>query len=426
MRSGRPAALLALALAIATGRAEAQFTQYTPPGSFQVQRESTQDRLDQAMKQARWRLGRFYLDPWVGLRDVAYIDDAQTRSAGPEEPDFTATVGAGIRLYRPLGSELTFTAHFLPEYVWWKDLTERRRTNGRYGAGLFGDLGRTGLELTASRTEESRFFSREVEERVNLQDEGIVAALEVSLGAGISLFAGGELRRFRTLDDGEEGVADLRRLDRDEDILRAGIRFNLGKGWEIGLGAERSEVDFESEAADRPNAGTSPILEIDYQGSLLFLGAALAYRDLQPEAGSRFVPYEEVTGRAWLGLRPSGRFEIQLYGSRNLVYSVDQRWVYFEETGYGLGVHLRLRPSINVRLFVEQGTSDYVPFDNGAIDRRDDADTFGGDLEIRFHRRALLTLGASRSDHVSAFPGLDRSITVIRSGFSFGGISPWG
>ncbi len=67
--------------------ASAQFVQYTTPGTRLQPPETTQERLDEAMENARWRLGPFLLHPWLELRDVGYID----RSARTEA-ELTATV----------------------------------------------------------------------------------------------------------------------------------------------------------------------------------------------------------------------------------------------------------------------------------------------------------------------------------------------
>ena len=108
--------------------ASAQFTQYTPAGTFNESRESTDLVLQRNIDEARWKAGRVLLDPWFGVRDIGYVSNVQ----GTGVSDYTATAGIGIRGWLPLSSEFTLAAHFLPEYVWWKNLTSRNRWNGPF------------------------------------------------------------------------------------------------------------------------------------------------------------------------------------------------------------------------------------------------------------------------------------------------------
>ena len=56
---------------------EAQFNQYTPPGTFVGRTTTRADTIDRAMKEARWRSGRFYWDPWAALRNLNYTDQSE-------------------------------------------------------------------------------------------------------------------------------------------------------------------------------------------------------------------------------------------------------------------------------------------------------------------------------------------------------------
>ena len=59
-----------------------QFTQYRPPGDFKEERESTDELLERSMQEARWRLGALLVDPWLSLRDVGYINEAEPFGSG--------------------------------------------------------------------------------------------------------------------------------------------------------------------------------------------------------------------------------------------------------------------------------------------------------------------------------------------------------
>ncbi len=405
--------------------AGAQFVQYTPPGRFEEERESMEGLLDRSMKDARWRWGRLFIHPWVGISDLSYIDDDGGPPGGENsESDYTATVGAGVRAYLPLRNA-TLALHVLPEYVWWKDSDDRRRLNGRYGAGLFTNLGRTGLEVSATRIQSAPFVSRELQQKITTRDDEGEVAVEVDVGRGVALFGGGSVRRVRFLraSDDPERVDEL---ERDEEVARAGVRFQLPRSLTIGLGVESSTVDFVR-SETRSNSGTSPILQIDFDALPISFSAHLAWRDLEAETGSSFVPYDAVTGSARLAWRTTGRLDVQLFADRNLVYSASQEWAYYEDTTVGAGIRFGLSSRTSLRLFADRGRDEYSAFAASPVERRDDFDSFGGDFLFRMGRFSV-NLGATKTDYDSNLEDFDRSITVIHSGLNMaiGGSSPWG
>jgi hypothetical protein len=406
-----------LAIVGATGLAtvgEAQFVQYTPSGTFQERRESIEKILERAMTEARWRVGRWFFDPWFGLRDFGYVDNV----AGTDESDVTSTLGAGIRGWMPIGAEFTLAGHALPEYVWWQDLTERRRWNGRYGLGLFGNLGRTGVELTASRSEDTRYFSRELEDRVPVRDDLLSGEFEVSLGRGLSVFLSPSFRAVDYRNDESEDLPNLSVVDRDEEVYRARVSFQLPRGLEFGVGVEHSDVDFDPGSGDRSNNGTAPILLLAYEGSSLFLTADLAFRSLEPKGDSGFVDYDDLSGQFQVSWRTLGRLEPQLFANRDLVYSFTEEWAYFEDTSGGVGLKAALTRWANLRVFVETGDADYTAFDPAGVRRVDDYDAWGVDVTLRLDRLRI-HLGGTRTDYDSNLRGADRTISVFRSSVSF-------
>ena len=47
--------------------------QYTVPGSLAELPSDRKERVEQAMREARWGSGRFRLDPWITLSDGGYL-----------------------------------------------------------------------------------------------------------------------------------------------------------------------------------------------------------------------------------------------------------------------------------------------------------------------------------------------------------------
>ena len=403
--------------------ASAQFTQYTPAGTFNESRESTDLVLQRNIDEARWKAGRVLLDPWFGVRDIGYVSNVQ----GTGVSDYTATAGIGIRGWLPLSSEFTLAAHFLPEYVWWKNLTSRNRWNGRYGVGLFGNLGRTGVELSATRVDDATFFSREFEDRVNNRVDEVLAKVEVDLGRSFRLFTSGTVRSINYLPDDEDDVIGLSVVDRDEGIFRLGVGFTLPRGFEVGVGIEASDVSFDPGPSDFSNSGLSPLILARYEGSSLSFDADMAFRSLDPEgSGSRFVEYDGTTGHLQLGWRTMGRLQLQLFGGRDLVYSFSDLWAYFEDSSIGVGLRGGLSSWANARVFVETGDNDYTPIEPSGPNRADDYSAWGGDIDLKFDR-VRVYLQVSRTSYDSNFPGGDRDLTIWSSsiGLGFGSGLSW-
>ena len=158
----RIATLVVAVFLLAATQGRAQFVQYNPPGDFRSQAESTEVVFEREMAGARWRLGRLYASPWFAIRDLTYIKSDSTSNPGSGEGDLSATLGAGLDAYLPLGSDFVLGGYVRPEYVWWRDNDARRRLNGANGVGLFGNLGRIGLVGSAGRSERSAIFSHEL------------------------------------------------------------------------------------------------------------------------------------------------------------------------------------------------------------------------------------------------------------------------
>lgn len=392
-----------------------QSVQYTPPGAFQERREDTQTLLERNIAEARWKAGRALFDPWFGIRDAAYVDNVGNQG----QSDTTLTLGAGVRGWLPVGSEFTLAAHVLPEYVWWKDLSQRNRLNGRYGMGIFGNLGNTGIEATIERIDDAQFFSREFEDKVNTSTDQALLNLEFAVGQGLAVFAGGGLRSIDYEDDPDQQVPSLSVVDRDELNARAGVKLELPRGFEVGIGAEYTQADFEPGASDLSNSGPAAIFLVDYVGPALYVRANFAYRTLEADGDSVFVDYDGLLGRAEIAYRAFGRVEFQLFGGNDLVYSFSDTWAYFEDTSIGIGARLGVTEWFNFRLFVETGDNDYTPFVEMGPNRLDDYDAWGIDLNFKLRRFAIYA-GGSLTDYTSNLPDFDRDVTQFRTGLTFG------
>ena len=96
-------------------------------------------------------------------------------------------------------------------------------------------------------------------------------------------------------------------LDREERVLRGGLEARFRERLRVAVGVERSEVDFLEPGHDRSNSGTSPLLEWDYQSDRLKVSGGVAFRSLEPEGGSEFVPFDDATGQLQVTQTPRWR-----------------------------------------------------------------------------------------------------------------------
>ena len=421
---GRRCALAALLVAFAAvaAPAGAQFVQYAPPGEIRLDAETMEERLEAAIRDAKWRAGRWYLSPWLAVRDVALVDSP----SGSGTSRLTASAGAGLRVYRPVGAEWTFAAHILPEWVWQEDVGGDR-LNGRYGAGLFGDLGRLGVELAATRRDLAGLFSRELEVEVSQRTDAVELALEFELGGGFELRGRGTVREYESLVEELGSFPDIGAVDRDERIVRATVGFTNRLGLSLAVGVEEAEVDFARPGNPRENSGTSPVVELGLAGRRVRAEIDVAQRELVPDDPSQPIAYDDPTGRGQLLWSPIPPFEVQLFGRRELVYSIDPAYAYFEDSATGAGLRLLSGERLSVRLFAERGSNGYVLLDTAAAPREDDYDAFGAELRLEVGRVTLTVLGV-RTDYQSNQTLFDREVTVVRGGIVLGrrGAGTWG
>jgi hypothetical protein len=426
--SGRRAAswLLLGFTCLAPAWARAQFDQYTSPGGPTERPRDRKELLQEYLRDARWRLGPLRVDPWFSLSDVEYVDNSFGSSTG-EEADVTATAGAGLRAYLPAGPDVVVALHALPEYLWWKEQAARRRLNGRYGVGVFGFFNRVALEATASRTQQRGFASPEFPQLISVRSDRAVLGTQVVLSGHVSLFASAEGIAIENLLDREEladpRTAPFETLDRDERILRGGLRYHFPRRWSVGLGVERTEVDFDVPpgALDRSSSGTAPLLIVQHESKDTYLSLEVSQRSLDPEPGSVFVPYDETAFALLASFNTTGRLGWSVYGRRGIVYSLSAGYSYLQDDRAGLSFQYGLGWRTRLKLFAEAGRDDYTAETVLVPDRRDDTRAYGASVSFAAAKRALLTLRIARTELDSNLPGQDRQVTTFGAGLGFGG-----
>jgi hypothetical protein len=423
MRLASPAALTAALVVLVPAGALGQFSQYTQPGAPSAGDEAvSRERLDQAIDEALWQLGPVRVEPWIGLRDLAWHSNpAGTTEETDPEGDLSANAGAGLRAYLPTGPAVVWSAHALPEYVWFADDDARRRLNGRYGAGVFGFFNRLTLQATATRTEALQILSAEAPEQANGRRDEVAAAGELELGFSTSVFAGASTARVENLLNEEERETGppLDLLDRDEERLWAGVRYRPRERWSFTLGLEWTETDLLSEERDLSSSGEATTAGVVYTGPKFFLSTRAAFHSLEPEGDSAFPATDVTTYDAQLGVE-GNRLRPVLYGRRTLSLAISEGYSHFETEAVGLRTELSLGHRTRVGLFAETGRSDFTALDPAVPPREDDLFSFGGELGLTLGRSFQVRLGGYRTEFDSNLPGQDRTVTVFSTGVTLG------
>ena len=418
-RIGPWAGLLMVAAALP---ASAQVGQYAAPGSLLRTSPPTQEALEEDMAEARWRLGPWRVEPSIAVEQLTYVDNVFSGSEGEAISDVTAIVSAGVRAYLPFGPKVTLAAFYLPSYVWWQELENRREFNQRLGAGVFGDFNRLRFELEGSHLENQRLVSSQFDQITQVETDRVHALAELRLVRSLALFLEGSVQELRHPVESFEGVEvpAFNTLDRDEDLLRAGLQLRLGSRVRLGVGVEVTQVDFVNPVNDRSNSGTSPLLILEYEGPRFQLTLDAVRRNLEPEPGSLFIPFDETTGRLIVSIKPRERFIFSVYGYRDLSYTVGAAFAQAEADRIGAGINWELGERTRLILFAETGEDDYRSLGSATPDRLDDFTAAGLEVNVKVLRKLQLNLGIRTTDYDSNLPGFDRSTDQVLTSISLG------
>jgi hypothetical protein len=406
-----------LLLFLVTGAAEAQFAQYTTPGGPEGRPVDRKGLLRKQVERARYRLGPVRVAPTFGLKDAEYVRNLLGSGAGGTPTDFTATVSAGARAYLPTGPAVTWTLYALPEYVWWRRESGRRRLDGLYGLGFDGFWNRLTVTAAAGSDAQQQILTPEVPRLTSSRVDHAGGAAELELSGPIHAFVSGTVSRYKSLGNpARDPLVDLlAQLDREERVERAGLRWRH-RGWYAGVGAEHSDVSFIDRrpgAIDRSNSGTAPALELARDGGRLFFSADVVQRSLTAKQGSSFAKFRKPTGRATVSYQITRTVELWAYVNRNLVYSLATNYSYTDDLRHGAALHLKLGPRTAANLFAETGSLDYTAAFPGTPRRKDDLTSFGGAVTLSLVRDVAVSLQGSRTRFTSNVPGASRELTVL-------------
>jgi hypothetical protein len=406
-----------------------QGSQYIAPGALGAPLVDRHEALESAVSSARWRWGAVRVEPWLALRELAWIESES--ADGSSDGDLTATAGAGLHGYLPLGGHATLAAQVLPEYVWWRERSGERRLAGRYGLGLFADTRRFTLETIARSADADLFATPELDRRVELDERRFELRLDVPVVGRFGLFARGEAASAEVSESAEahdpgdpplDPSEPVDALDRDERWWAAGVRWTPRRDLTLAAGVGRSRTRF-----DRPdgedNEGSSLYGELRWRRPKLEASLQGHEVDLEAADGSAFPGFRGTVGEARLRWSPRDRFAWALYGRRGLVYSIEADRSHFVDRRWGTEVSFRPGWRTSLALFVERGDHAYAAT-AALAGRTDDVESEGARAELAFGRGFALALSLRRTRVESPEPGREREFAELRGGLTFGAGAP--
>jgi len=390
--------------------------QYSAPGTLSLTGDiPSKEDMEEIYGAARWPLGGLRFAPWLGVRDAAFVS-GDAEATGFEEDDFTLTIGAGLRGYLRAGKTY-FAVHMLPEYVWWEENEAKRRTNGRFGAGIFGYFNRLRLEVSTNRVEEQSFFSNEVQELTSSRRDLLRVAAEADLGSRFSIFGRAQFQEFRNDEENSRFSA----IDRDEELLLLGVRYRTPSGLTVGLSYKDLNNDFAPGTFDRSNSGDAQQLEIAFDGNRLSYLVRAEATALEPAPGSRFREFDEVTGSLEVLAYFSRRLNFLTYARRDFYYSLRADTSHYLGDRFGARLGLEGR-RMSVGVFAEFGEDSFEAISNTAAERIDDQNAFGVSVNFELRDTIGLVIRATQSEYDSNFDDFDRKITTLGFQLELGSI----
>ena len=392
-------------------------SQYSAPGILEPTEEiPEQEDLEESYEAARWPVGSLRFAPWLGVRNAGLVR-GNPESALQEEDDFTITIGAGLRAYARTG-KVFYALHMLPEYVWWEENEEKRQTNGRFGVGAFGYFNRVRWEASLRRTEEQGFFSSEVQELTTERRDEARLVAEVKVGSRLWVHGRARFQEFR---NEEEEQTRLRQIARDEDSVRLGVRYRTPRGYFVGLGFEDLSTSFAEGLFDRSNSGEAGRFELGFEGNRLQYQLELADKSLDPDMGSGFRGFDDLTGELELLAQLSRRLVFLTWARRDIYYSIRAENSHFLSERFGARLELTGR-RVRLGVFAEFGEDDYEAISGGGPDRLDDMTAYGASFAIDFGRTTGLVVDLLRTEYDSTLDTFDRDVTTLSARLEFGSL----
>ena len=407
-------------LAMAMAPANAQLA------SDDVPRERTIPRTEQIrrqLKDSRYHLGPFRVQPVFGLRDFGY-DNNVFGSENDQVADWRSTVSAGARLILPVGPKMYLRGKLVPEYTWYQKLADRRVFGGDYSASALGLFNHLSLEAGGDVFKGVSPVTSEIERSALGTRASGFAKGEVDLIGRVSLFAQGESQRQRYEVKAADAQIGLEQLERTDAVVRSGIRYRFASYLDFSAAVERTTSTFLT-GTERDNHSDAVILGVHYDRPRTFVNLAVGSRKGEAKAATSIFPhYKTTTGSYYASHEFARRALVDAFGHRGVVYGLFLDNPYYFEARNGAGLTIPIGQRLAVRGFGELGKNGYpvtVLVSGVPTKRNDDVTVTGGGMAFRTYRKIVLAILATSYRYSSNIPNFDRSIFRLTTTVSFGG-----
>jgi hypothetical protein len=263
--------------------------------------------------------------------------------------------------------------------------------------------------------------------------EGVAATLSVRLGARFALALSGDVSELRNRSEsaGDPRVPDFSQLDREQSTGLASLVWTLPNGLELGAGWHVTQADFDQEARALSVEGSGPAISLYGDGNKVDFRVELFQSTLEPEVGS-LVPARDVAGGRFETRFDTGpRMTLDLYGQRNLLFTLDESYSDLTYQRFGVRVGLPFSDRAGLDLFAQIGEDDYEELSADVPERTDDELSWGVNFRVplprAFPEGLHVQLGYRQTELDSNLPGFDREYggPVFNIAYSTGSRNLW-
>jgi hypothetical protein len=381
------------------------------------------DQVKAELENYPHRLGPFRLFPQFQLRNLGYNNNV-FGTEDNEVGDWTATVAAGTRYLMPFGRKVFLRGDLMPEYTYYQELEDNRTFGGTYSASLLGLFNEMSVEVGADRNDRVQIVTSESETPARVIRDGAVAKVDVDVLPRISLFGSFIEREYEYDANTGDDIPLYDELERTDDALRAGIRYNVASFFSVSAAAEVTSSEFVVDPFERDNESNAVLLGVHYDRPRMFVNLSVGQREGEAKnAASTFPSYEETTGSWFASYKLGAPIELEGFGHRGITYGLFTSNPYFLETRNGAGIRFRAGERAIVRPYAEFGSNDYpTPVLFGGYEqivRSDDVTTYGATMFFRLWRNAALEVNAAQTEYDSNIPGYGRSVLRVSTGLTF-------
>jgi len=364
----------------------------------------------------RFRMGAFYMDPALLLRDVGIDTNVFNEARNPKR-DFTATIAPTLNLGVQVRA-LRLAVFTLTEYVYFHKYREERSTNRRNTIALELDFQRATMFVGAEDAETRARPNPEIDRRARRSEPTYFTGGDVKLGARTTIVLGVKTTEV-TVARGEtfRDVDLAAELNRRQDTAAATLRFELTPVTTFTLMNELQRNRFDQ--ARYRDADTLRVVGgFDFVPDGRITGRANAgYRDFTAR-GVAMPDFRGVVSQGDVAVEVIEGTRIGFQVERDVQYSFEPMHPYFVSTSAGAALTQRLFGSIDLLAKVTRTRMDYEDF-VGALDagRRDRLEVAGGTITYRVRESGRIGLNVELMRRTSSLP--DRNFETVRVFGSF-------